>query len=415
LTKNTAISLGLVAGLALGLIASATNAPLLNALAHGVRPIGDAFLNLIRVIVVPLVATTLFSGVAALGGPKQLGRLGGLTLAFYWGTTFIAIVMGMLITAAALPLAGAPMVPTTAEALVTPELPGLVDFLVGLVPSNVIATAAAGDLLPLMVFTVLFGAAAAVLPPAEKRRLLDFADTLTNTFITLVHWILWTAPLGVFALAAPVAADTGLDMIRGLAVFVAAVAVGLVLFVATVYLPAARFLGGVRAADFLKANLEVAPIAFSTTSSAATLPALYDAAANTLRTSPAINSFVLPLGAVLNRSGSALFQGSAIVFLAHLYGVSLAPTALLGAVFATFLVALTVVGVPSSSIMTLPPALAATGLPLDGMAILLGVDRIPDMLRTAVNVSGDLVAAAIMDTRLSSPTDARVEPAPPAS
>lgn len=394
--KNVAIAVGLALGLAFGLLASWTGVPALIAAAQSVEPIGRAFIALVRMVVVPLVATTLFVGVATLGDLRQLGRLGGLTLLFIVVTTFIAIAIGMGVTALALPLAGPAGSAQATSAVAAPELPGFVEFLVSLVPSNVFQAAADGALLPLMVFTIMFGAAVGMLPLGERERLMDLANAVTKALVTLVHWILWTAPVGVFALAAPVAAETGLDMVQSLAVFIVAVAIGLLLFTAVVYMPAVRFLSSVAPGEFLRASLETVPIAFSTTSSAATLPAMFDACERTLRLPRAVTSFVLPLGASLNRSGSALFQGSAIIFLAHLYGVPIGLGTLLGAILATFLVAITVAGVPSASIMTLPPALGAAGVPLDGLAILLGIDRIPDMLRTCVNVTGEMAATAIM-------------------
>jgi DAACS family dicarboxylate/amino acid:cation (Na+ or H+) symporter len=220
---------------------------------------------------------------------------------------------------------------------------------------------------------------------------------VSHALIVLVHWVLWTAPVGVFALAAPVTAATGFEMLRSLGVFVAAVIVGLAVFFFGVYVPLVKLWGGLPARRFLRANVPVATIAFSTTSSAATLPAMFEAAERDMNVSRPVASLVLPLGASINRSGSALYQGSAIVFLAHLYGTGLELTAVGGAVVATFLVALTIAAVPSASVMTLPPALAATGIPLDGLGVLLGIDRIPDMFRTVVNVGGDMAAAAVVE------------------
>jgi Na+/H+-dicarboxylate symporter len=405
--KNVAIAAGLIVGLGFGLLASVTESPPLLAVASGFAPVGTAFVNLIKVVVVPLVATLLFTGVATLGDLRKLGRLGGLTLLFFWTTTLIGIAIGMAFTAAALPLAGpAGSVQATGQ-VVAPELPGIVDFLVSLIPSNVLQVAAAGDLLPLMVFTVLFGAAAGVLPIEERRRLLDVSEAITKALITLVHWVLWTAPLGVFALAASVTAETGLGMLRSLAVFVLVVCVGLVFLVAVVFLPAVHFWGRMSVLKFLRANMATVPIAFSTTSSAATLPAMYEAAEEGLGISRTVTSFVIPAGAAINRPGSALFQGSAIVFLAHLYGVNLGLEGFVGAFLATFLVAMTVAGVPSASIMTLPPALAAAGVPLDGLGILLGVDRIPDMVRTAVNVTGHMAACAVLERKFEGAAETR--------
>lgn len=403
MTKNVAIALGLGSGLTLGLAAAFTQEPSLLAAARAVAPVGDVFLNLIRLVVVPLVATTLFAGVATLGDLRRLGRLGVFTLLFYWGTTFIAIGIGMAVTAAALPLAG-PGGTLEAGSVVTVEpLPGIVEFLVRLVPANVIQAAAEGALLPLMVFVVLFGAAAGTLAGDERRRLLELAESVTRALVVLVHWILWTAPVGVFALAAPVAADLGLEMVRQLAVFVLAVLAALAVFFTAVYLPLVRLWSAIPIARFLKANGPVAAIAFSTTSSAATLPVMFEAAERELGISRSVTSFVIPLGVSLNRSGSALYQGGAIVFLAHAYGVGIEPTAIGAAILATFLVALTIAAVPSASVMTLPPALDAVGVPLDGLGMLLGIDRIPDMFRTVVNVTGDMAAATILDGPFGDP------------
>jgi Na+/H+-dicarboxylate symporter len=396
MTRNLAIVVGLVLGLGLGLLAAATGAPHLTAIAHAVAPLGTLFLNLVKMVVLPLVATTLFTGIASLGDLRQLGRLGARTLGFIWGTTLVAILLGMGVMAAALPLAGAGSVTGPASAVQPPALPSVVDFLVGLVPANAFQAAAEGALLPLIACTALFGAAAATLPAVQKRRLIDLAEATSAALVKLVHWILWTAPLGVFGLAAPVAADTGLGLLRSLGVFVLAVLVGLAIFVALVYVPAARFWGGLPAGRFLAASLPPATIAFSTTSSIASLPALLEAAEGTLHLPRPVTGFVLPLAATLNRAGSSLFQGAAVVFLAHFYGSGIPATALAGAVLALFLTAFTIAGVPSASIMTLPPALAAVGAPLDGLGILLGIDRIPDMFRTATSVTGDMALCAAL-------------------
>ncbi len=398
MTKNLAIMLGLVLGLAVGFAAATTGAPALHAVAEGAAPFGTVFLNLLRLAVIPLVGTTLFTGIATLGDVRQLGRLGARTLGWVWGTTLLAILTGMAVTAMALPFAGAPPTGLPTADITPPDVPGVVEFLVSLIPANAVKAAADGALLPLIVFTALFAAAAGTLPPDQKRRLLDLAESITAALVRLVHWILWTAPVGVFGLAAPVAAETGLGLLRSLGVFVVAVLVGLFLFTGLVYLPAVRW-ARVPLRQFLAAMPEPAAIAFTTTSSVATLPAMFEAAEARLALPRPTTSFVLPLTAALNRSGSALYQGSAVIFLAHLYGGGLSVTAVGGAVLATFLVALTIAAVPSASVMTLPPALAAVGVPLDGLGMLLGIDRIPDMFRTVVNVTGDMVACVVVRGR----------------
>jgi Na+/H+-dicarboxylate symporter len=395
MTRNVAIVLGLVLGLTLGLAAALSGSAALAAVAAGVAPIGTVFLNLVKLVVVPLVGTTLFTAVATTSDLRRLGRVGVHTLAFLWGTTLVAILTGMIVTAAALPLAGDLTISPTAGAVAPPPPVGVAELLVSLIPANAVQAAAQGALLPLIVFTALFGAAAATLPDARKRRLTDVADSVTAALVTLVNWILWTAPLGVFALAAPVAADVGMALLRSLGVFVLAVIAALAVFTGLVYLPLVRAVARLPLGRFLSATVEPATIAFSTTSSVAALPAMFRAAER-LELPRGIASFVLPVGAAIHRSGSALFQGSAVVFLGHLYGASVGPGELGAALAATFLTALTIAAVPSASVMTLPPALSALGVPLDGLGILLGIDRVPDMFRTVVNVTGDVAAAAVV-------------------
>lgn len=395
---HVAIALGLLGGLGLGLVAAVTGSPALLTLAGAVEPVGTAFVNLLKMVVVPLVATTLFVGVAGMGDLKRLGRVGTLALAFFAATTLIGVLVGMGVMRLLLPFADQ----AAARGLSGPEqaaptkLPGVVDFLVGLIPANPFQAAAESALLPLIVFTVLFAAAVGTLAESQRRPLIAVADAITAALIKLVHWVLWAAPLGVFALAAPVTARSGWSMLQSLIVFILAVFVGLVLFVAAVYLPAAAVLGGRGPARFLKACLGSQLIGFTTTSSPATIPAMLDGA-DALGVSRHVSSLVIPLGASLNRAGSALFQGAGVVFLAWLYGTPLPLASLGGAVLATFLVAFTVAGVPSASVVSLAPALSHVGVPMDGLGVLLGVDRIPDMLRTATNVTGTITASVVLE------------------
>jgi Na+/H+-dicarboxylate symporter len=272
-----------------------------------------------------------------------------------------------------------------------------VDFLVSLIPSNPFAAASSGALLPLIVFTALLAAAAGTLDQGPRTRLIELADALGDALIKLVYWILWTAPLGIFGLAAPVTAQMGWGLLGSLAVFIVSVVAGLGVFLSLVFLPLLHFVGGISPLRFLRDTFGGVAVAFSTTSTVAALPVMIEEAEEKLQLSPTTATLVLPLGASMYRPGSALFQGAAIVFLAHLYQVPIPAAAVGGAVLATFLVSLTVAPVPSSSIVTLAPALDTVGVPIAGLAILLGVDRIPDMFRTAVNALGQITTAALVD------------------
>lgn len=395
MNRNRAIALGLIAGLAFGLITAGTGSPRLADIVRAIEPVGTGFVNLVRMVVVPIVASTVFTGVVRLGDPRRLGRVGAVTLGFFLSTMVIAIVIGMGVMALALPFAHDVAAPVGDQPIQT--LPGTVDFILSLIPTNVVAVAASGALLPLVVFSVLFGAAVATLPPEAQRPLTNLADAITEAMIRVVHWVLWTAPVGVFVLAASATAKSGWEMLQNLAVFVIAVLVGLTIFVVAVYLPAVRFLGRIPVGRFLRAVTGPAMIGASATSSAAALPAMLDVADRELGVSPSVASFVISLGAAINRSGSGLFQGAAIIFLASLYDISIPPATLAVTVFSTLLIAMTVAGVPSASLVTLAPILGSLGIPTAGMALLFGVDRIPDMARTAVHVIGHLGTAVVVD------------------
>ncbi|MCG8467929.1 MAG: dicarboxylate/amino acid:cation symporter [Gemmatimonadetes bacterium] len=393
--SQIAILLGLVLGLALGVTASATGSPALLAIAEAVAPLGDVFMRAIQMVVIPLVGVTVFVGVAKIGDPRKLGRLGGMSVGFFWLTTLPAILIGMGVMRVALRFARPVAAPATTEEVAT-ELPGIVDFLVNLIPRNPFEAAANGALLPIIVFTVLIAAATTALPEERRAPLLTLAESASDVLIKLVHWVLWVAPIGVFGLAAPVAARTGIGMLQNLGIFIIAVAVGLFLFMGAVLLPVVRFVGKMPIGPFVRGTLGSYTMGFSTTSSTASLPMMFDEA-DKLEVSKDTSTLVLPLAASINRPGSALFQGAAVIFLASIYEVSIAPGALIGAVVATFLAAMTVAPVPSASIVTMAPALNTVGVPLASLGIMLGIDRVPDMFRSATNVVGHVAAATTVD------------------
>jgi len=393
---HIAIAIGLVLGFAVGLGAAATGSNVLMAIAVGSAPLGKIFMNAIQMAVIPLVMSVIFTGVARLGNPKTIGRLGGLTLAFFWSNIFVAIVVGMSVMQVGLRFA--PEAPiTSAVANQAPEIPGFMDFIVGLIPSNPFEAASSGALLPLIVFVALFAAATGTLPEERRERLILLADDISNVMIKLVWWVLLTAPIGVFGLAAPVTAELGWGLIQGLAVFIVSVIAGLGIYMALVFVPLLYFVAKIGPVRFFSSTFGAASVAFSTTSTAVALPVSLKEAKENLGVSKPVADLVIPLGASMYRPGSALFQGAAIIYLAHLYQVPIPAVALTGAILASFLVALTVAPVPSSSVVTLTPALDAVGIPAAGLAVLLGVDRIPDMFRTVTNALGQIVVAVLVD------------------
>src|SRR5881396_2335824 len=405
--SHVRMTIGLGTGLALGLVAAWSQQPALLTVARGLRPLGTLFLNLLWMVVIPLVVTALFAGVAGLGSVRRVGRLGIMTLGFFWTTTLAAIVIGFAVAALALPLAGvtadqqaalrqSALADSGAVRHAAEQIPSGARFLVELIPSNPLRAAIDGNLLPLIVATTIFAVAAAALPEQKRRPLTDLADVTTAALIRIVWWVLLLAPLGIFALVAGAVAQFGLSLVKTMAVFVLAVIARLAVFIAGVLLPAIALVARIRVARFLKVSWPSLAMAFSTTSSLATLPTMLAAAEEELKISRTVTSFVLPLGASINRSGSALFQAVAILFAAHLYGVPLGVGELFQAGAAVFLASLTVASVPSASIVSLAPAFSATGLPLAGLTLLIGLDRIPDMFRTMTNVMGSLSGAAVV-------------------
>ncbi|MGH7548483.1 MAG: dicarboxylate/amino acid:cation symporter [Gemmatimonadales bacterium] len=401
------MAIGLVAGLVLGLAAAATQSPVLLAIARGLRPLGMLFLNLLSMVVIPLVATALFAGVAGLGNLKSVGRLGVRTLGFFWGTTLAAILIGFVLAALFLPLGA--MTPDQQAALrqaaaadsafvrrAAEQIPTGARFIVELVPANPVRAAVEGNLLPLIVFTTIFAVAAAGLPEEKRRTLTDLADGATQALIKIVQWVLLLAPLGIFALVAGTVAQFGWSLVKSMAVFVLAVIAGLAVLIGAVYLPAIALVARLKPTRFLNAAWPSLAMGFSTTSSLATLPTMLHAAEDDLKISRTVAGFVLPLGAAVNRAGSALYQAVAVLFLAQLYGIGFGVPEAFQAGVAVFLASLTVASVPSASIVSLTPALVSTGLPLSGLTLLIGLDRVPDMFRTMTNVTGHVTAAAVI-------------------
>jgi Na+/H+-dicarboxylate symporter len=401
------IGTGLAAGILLGIAAYALDQrgePQLAALAAGIRPIGTLFVNLLSMVVIPLVATALFSGIARLGDLRTVGRLLLRTLAYFWGTALVGIALGFLVGAAVLPYAAVSAeqraalrgADVSAVQQAAQSMPTGLQFVAQLVPANPFKAAADGNLLPVIVFVTIFAAAAATLPSEKRSALITIADATTDVLIRIVHWVLLLAPIGIFALVAPVVTQLGWSLLVQMFWFIAAVVAGTLLLIAAVYLPSVVLLAKTPARRFLRAAFPSMLMGFSTTSSMAALPTMFEAADDDLAIARPISGFVLPLGATINRGGSALYQAIALLFIARLYGVPFGAGEMLSAAAAVFLASLTVAAVPSGSVLSLFPAFQATSLPLAGIPLLIGLDRIPDMFRTMTNVTGHLATAVVV-------------------
>ena len=405
------MGVGLIAGLLLGLLAAALAKHAHPALANvliGIRPVGVLFQNLLSMVAIPLVATALFAGLAKLGEVRALGRLVVRTLLFFWATSLVAIALGFAIGTLMLPRAAvtpekqvvlrAAAADPAAIQRAAENIPTGLQFIVQLVPANPFKAAAEGNLLPVIVFVTIFGIATATLPLEKRAPLVAMADAATDALIRIVHWVLLLAPIGIFALVAPTATQYGWDVVRAMLSFIAAVIIGVLLFIAAVYLPSVALIARLSPVRFLRAAYPSMLMGFSATSSMAALPNMIDAADRDLQIPRPISGFVLPLGASINRAGSALFQAIAVVFIARLYGIPFGFGQMFQAGAAVFLASLTVASVPSGGVISLFPAFQATGLPVAGLGILMGLDRISDMFRTMTNVTGHLASAVVVSS-----------------
>ncbi len=398
------VLLGLVGGLALGLgITGSDSAFARGALAVS-GPVGTLFINAIRMTVIPLVVATLIVGVSAAPDPKAVGRIGARALVIFVIVLAVATAFGVLLGAPL--LAAFPLDPAAVDALratatglegaATGAVPTFSEWVIALVPVNVIKAAADGAMLPLILFSVVFAAALTRVAPERRAAVVGFFEGVQDAALVLVRAILALAPIGVFGLAVPLAARMGIAAAGALVGYIGIVTAIYVAFMALVLYPAAAVFGRVPLREFARAALPAQGIAFSSRSSLAALPALLETVRSTLRLPPVIGSFFIPLAASMFRAGAGIGQTVGVLFIAKLYGVDLGTAQLLTIAVTSVLTSFSVPGVPGGSILVMVPVLMAAGIPIEGIGILLGVDTIPDMFRTTTNVTGHLSAATIL-------------------
>jgi Na+/H+-dicarboxylate symporter len=394
------IFLGLLAGLAIGAVSRIPGAEPLQRVLIACEPLGTAFIRLITMVVIPLVVASLFVGVASLGDVRRLGRIGGRTLAFFFATTIVAAAIGLSIALVTRVGAGIDTEPAATAAQVesgrgaaADPTPGLAQTLVNLLPQNPIASAAQGDLLPLIIAVCIFGAAATVTRSEGRRTLVAFFEGVNDLSMIVIGWLMRLAPPAVFVLIASVVARSGATLLTGLFFYAIVVVVALATHLALL-LFVLRLSTGVGVLPFFSAVSDALLLAFSTASSSVALPVSIAAARTRLGVPNDVASFVLPAGTTLNKNGAAIYKSVTAVFLAHLYGVPLGPTQLLTIVLTSTMAAFAGAGVAGSSLVTTLIVLNAIGLGPQasaGIALVAGIDRPLDMCRTLVNTVGNLV------------------------
>ncbi|MEJ8543838.1 dicarboxylate/amino acid:cation symporter [Brevibacillus borstelensis] len=362
--------------------------------AEAVKPLGDLFLRLIKFIIVPLVLASLVTGVSSTGDIRKLGRMGGKTIAYYLATTALAVILGLLIAGLLSPGSGLELKPEGSKAE-TKEGPAIIDTLLAIVPNNPFAAIVQGDMLPIIFFAIFLGIGISL--AGEKAKTVQlFFEQFAEVMYKITGIVMRVAPVGVFGLVAPIVGKHGLSVLLPLSKVVLGVAVGCLLHAAIVYSISVKLFAGMTPLRFFKGIAPAGMIAFSTSSSSGTLPITLQNVESNLGVSKRVSSFVLPLGATINMDGTALYQGVCALFVAQFYGIDLSFPQLLTIVLTATLASIGTAGVPGAGLIMLTMVLTSVGLPLEGMALIAGIDRILDMFRTAVNVIGDASAAVVV-------------------
>lgn len=412
------ILLAMALGLSLGLVLSPQGGALVAAqtsasIAAWLKLPGTIFLNLIQMVVVPLVMASIMLGINSSGDMAYLKKVGLRIFPYFVMTTIVAVTIGLVVTNIIQPgdfitLTTMPSDVVVTETLATQSVPERIG---DLIPSNPDAARVAQDMLQIVIFAIIAGIALLALPSNKAAPLLALLDSVQELSLKVVSWAMKLAPYAVFGLLADVAIRVGLEALVGLSVYVGTVLFGLFCLLGF-YLIVVTVLAKRNPLHFLTYIRDVQLLAFSTSSSAAVMPVSMEVAEKKLGVKPAISKFIIPLGATINMDGTALYQVVAAVFLAQVYGVEMSTMQMV-------LLAVTTVGAsigspstPGVGIIILATILTSFGIPAEGIAIIIGVDRILDMCRTTVNVSGDLTACLVMDKWMADvvPSDNKKSP-----
>lgn len=361
------------------------------------RFIGQIFLRAIKMLVVPLVFISIVNGAAGIGDIKKLGRIGGRTIAFYMTTTAVAISIALLVASVVNPgqTDGLDLSKITTQEVEINEAVPIVDVFLDMVPTNPVSSMVNANMLQIIVFALLIGIALSALGEKGKYVSKLFFE-LNEVMMKLVSFVMLIAPIGVFGLIAVTFANEGLDAIEALAKYFFTVLFVLLIHAGITYGSILKVFTGLSPLRFFKNFFPAISVAFSTATSSGSLPITMDVSEENLGVSKNISSFTLPLGATINMDGTAIMQGVATIFIAQIYGIDLSFTQLLTVIFTATLASIGTAGVPGVGLIMLSMVLQSVNIPIEGIGLIMGIDRLLDMTRTAVNVTGDAVCTLIV-------------------
>ena len=409
------IILGMFFGVLFGFLMSNFDQTGKDLISDWIKPFGTIFINALKLIAIPLILASLIKGISDLKDISKLSKMGGITITTYLITTVIAVTVGLAIvnivkpgdsiseeTRIELSKAYEDEADKKREAAAETKNSGPLQPIIDIVPSNIINAATDNkNMLQIIFFSILFGISMILVPEKKSKPLKDFFDSLNEVILKIIDLIMSFAPYGVFALLATLIVEAPKwDLLKSLLLYSMTLIIGLFSLI-VIYTIAVRLILNKSPNFFFKGILPAQLVAFSTSSSAATLPVTMDRVQNNLNVKKEVSSFVLPIGATINMDGTAVYQAIAAVFIAQTFGLDLSITAQLGIIVTATLASIGAAAVPSAGIIVLVIVLAQAGIPEAGLALIFAVDRPLDMCRTVVNITGDATVSMIVDKIIS--------------
>ena len=409
------IVLAMFSGISLGLIFSPSVTGILSEeiafdLGKWIALPGGLFLNLIKMVVIPLVGSSIALGIASSGGEGFLKKMAPRLVPYFVFTTLTATIIGSFLALTIKPgnyidsktiahiMEGEPAAQRSFEISDSDE--HFADKLLEIIPTNSISSALDQDMLAIVILSIFTGIALVAVGSEAARPVTELAESIQNISLKIVEWAMFLAPVAVFGLLFDIVIRVGFEAILGMSVYIITVLTGLLILMCF-YLVIVRLLGKRNIISFLKSIREVQLLAFSTSSSAAVMPLSMETAEKKLKVSPSVSKFIVPLGATINMDGTALYQVCAAVFLTQVFGIDLSLVELITLIATTVGASIGTPSTPGVGIVVLATILAGIGVPPAGIALIIGVDRILDMSRTMINVTGDMTACVVMDRFVS--------------
>lgn len=366
-------------------------------IANMFQPLGTIYINLIKMIMVPLVFSSLVLGITSITDVKKIGKMGIRTILIFMVTTAVAVSIGLILSNIFKPGVGITVGTTAYEAK---KMPGITETIVGIFPSNIIEGFLNGNMLQIIFVSIILGIAIVKISPKGKT-LKACIEDLFEAVSVITKWVMVLTPVGILGLMIPTVAQNGIEVLLPLAKLILVFYLAVVIHVSFTYCLSIKYLTNFSVREFFKGMFQAQVLAFVSCSSAAALPVSMKKIQDELKVSKEVSSFVLSLGATINMDGNALYQGIVALFIAQAYGIELSITMQIIVILTGTLASIGAAGVPGAGMIVLSTVLASVGLPIDGIALVAGIDRILDMGRTFVNVTGDAVTACIIDKNLN--------------